>query len=368
MVTSAGTPDDAHIGARNPWVAQEWPQLGGTMARWLALSDHPAALGNMAQLDQLVTKATLVFEVDLPLTGAAVLLDFKAQDDWPRALSLFVDDATGVAVLHRQGDRVVRHFLPGPLDLPSQGVLRIVFEWDGPGKAWTLTAEMPGLGQAISVQGSDPMPMLGDDLLHICQGGAGVLRHRALQWFGLMQGKGLPNRTSWIGTRTPIDTVEGPKAAGQLQPGDMLLTEGGDYVPLMSVQQMVLPSRGSFSPVLLRAPYFGAYADILVSSDQLIAMSGDAVEYLFGLETVLTQARSLTDGRAAMMDSRRAVTSCVALDLGTPQLIEAEGCRLLTHCNRPTWQAISPPHAVIQGFETMPLLGMLGRHGAHSVA
>jgi hypothetical protein len=129
-----------------------------------------------------------------------------------------------------------------------------------------------------------------------------------------------------------------------------------------------LPSRASFSPVLLRAPYFGVHADILISSTQLIAVSGDAVEYLFGTDTVLTKARNVTDGRAAMTDSRRAVTHCVALDLGNPQLIRADGCALLSHCNRPDWQEISPPHAVIQRFEETPLLGMLGRHQPPSAA
>ncbi len=364
MGTSSGPPSASVTQAQNAMAAP----LAGDLAGWLALSDCPATLGSMAQNDPLITKATLVFEAELPLATPAVLLDFKAHENWPRALSLFVDDTSGVALLHRQGDRVLRHSLQGPLHLPSHGVLRIMFEWDGPEKRWALTAEMSATGAASTAQGCDPMPMLGADLLQMCQGGADVTRHSTLQWFGLMRGKSLPHRAPWVGTHTPIATIDGPVAAGQLRRGDLLLTEDGDYAPLMSARQMVLPSRGSFSPVLLRAPYFTACTDILVSADQLIALSGDAVEYLFGIETILTQARNLTDGRAAMTDLRHAVTHCVALDLATPQLVQAEGCRLLTHCNSLSLQHKSPPHAIIQDFEAKPLLHLLGRNAASSAA
>ncbi|MGO4906816.1 Hint domain-containing protein [Pseudorhodobacter sp. W20_MBD10_FR17] len=337
------------------------------MTDWLALSDHGAALGTPSD-GALLTKGTLVFECTLPLADSTVLLNFKADDNWPRAMALFADDVTGLALLHRQGDRLVRHVLPGPLNFPSEGILRLIFSWDGPEKIWTLAAEMPEDRASICAQGRDPMPMLFEDLLQICRGGAGILRHSALQWFGVTEGQNLPGRAQWVGLHTQIDTVDGPVAAGRLEPGDMLLTEAGDFAPVLSVQRMVLPSRGSFSPVLLRAPYFGAHSDILVSSDQLIAVSGDEVEYLFGDETVLTQACHLTDGRAALMDLRRTVTSCVALDIGTPQLLRAEGCRLLSHSNGPSWQSLSKPYGVIQGFEAKPLLEMLGRMGVSYAA
>jgi hypothetical protein len=337
------------------------------MTDWLALSDHGAALGTPSG-GALLAKGTLVFECTLPLAVSTVLLNFKADDNWPRAIALFADDVTGLALLHRQGDRLVRHVLPGPLNLPSEGVMRLVFSWDGPKKIWTLTAEMPGDRPSVCAKGQDPMPMLFDDLLHICRGGKGTFRHSAVQWFGVTERQSLPGRAQWVGLHTQIDTIDGPFAAGHLAPGDVLLTEAGDYAPLLSVQQMVLPSRGSFSPVLLRAPYFGAHADILVSSDQLIAVSGDEVEYLFGHETVLTQASHLTDGRAAMMDLRRAVTSCVALDIGAPQMLRAEGCRLLSHSNHQSWQSASKPYCVIQGYEATQLLEMLGRHGVSYAA
>lgn len=338
------------------------------MTRWLALSDRSTPLSAAADHLSLLTKATLVFEFELPLEGSTILLDFKTNDNWPRALSVFVDEAAGVVILHRQGDRLLRHVLPGPLDLPSAGVGRISFGWDGPGKSWTLGLEQPGTGVGRKTRGRDPMPMLMQDLLHICDGPDDIIRHKSMLWFGAMDGNDLPARAPWIGLQTPVDTANGPVAAGKLRAGDLLLTDDGDFATLLSVQHMDLPSRGTFSPVMLRAPYFGAETDILVSSDQLIALSGDEVEYLFGDETVLTMAGNVTDGRAALMDLRRAVTSCVSLDIGAPRLIRAQSCRLLSHSNAALWQAPHYPHTVIQAYETIPLLDMLGRSGNRSAA
>lgn len=309
-----------------------------------------------------------MLEFELPLEGSAILLDHKADTSWPRALSVFVDELAGVVILHRQADRLLRHVLPGPLGLASNGIGRISFGWNGPEKSWQLSLEQPGQGEGRRTRGRECMPILMEDVLGICDGDYNTRRHKSVLWYGFMDGVTLPERAPWIGLQTPIDTPYGPCPAGKLRPGDLLLTEDGDYAVLLSQLHMDLPSRGSFSPVMLRAPYFGAETDILVSSDQLVAISGDEVEYLFGDETVLTEARNLTDGRAALMDLRRALTSCVALDIGAPRLIHAEDCRLLTHTNGRNLPQHYTPHHVIQGYETVPLLDMLGRTGGRSAA
>lgn len=337
------------------------------MTRWLALSDRATPLA-AAQGMFLLAKATLVLEFELPLEGSTILLDFQTADSWPRKFSIFVDDTAGIVILHREAERLARHVLPGPLNLPSAGVGRITFGWDGPAKSWTLALDLPGEGAGRQTAGRDPMPMMMADFLQICEGSTAITRHRSVLWFGAMDGYDVPESAPWIGLQTPVDTSFGPRLAGNLKPGDLLLTDDGTYTPLLSIQHLELPSRGSFSPVMLRAPYFGTETDVLVSSDQLIALSGDEVEYLFGDETVLTQAKNVTDGRAAMLDYRRAVTSCVSLDVGKPCLIRAEDCRLLSHARSGLWDQDNLPHAVIQAYETIPLLDMLGRTGRRTAA
>ena len=92
-------------------------------------------------------------------------------------------------------------------------------------------------------------------------------------------------------------------------------------------------------------------------------IAGASVEYLFGEEEVLAPAGLLMDGRVAQMDERRAVTTCVALDLGRPVLITADGCCLLSVASGQTL-----PRRALQDYEALPLMALLGRTALRLVA
>ena len=115
------------------------------MDSWVALSDREEVLGGAAA-GPILTTGTFILEFDLPLTGPTVLLDFQAIEAWSRVFSVFADEEAGIIVMHRQGSRMVRHVLPGPLKLCLDGTARIVFSWDGPAKSWTLQLEQSQTG------------------------------------------------------------------------------------------------------------------------------------------------------------------------------------------------------------------------------
>lgn len=329
------------------------------MDHWIALSDRPEPPGEpVAQ--PLLDRGTLILELSLPLSGPTVLLDYRRTEGWPRALSVFVDPATGVVVLHRQGASLVRHGLTGALP-GDRGTARIVLNWDAPGRVWTLRLELPDSGFSLESRGSGPMPLRHDDLAAVCGGRGIVWRHPALLWFGVTRGAAPPDRAPWIGLRTPIATPAGFRLAGTLRPGDLVLTRDNGPRPIRQVLRMDLPSRGFYTPVLLRAPYFCARTDLLVSADQLVALRGAEVEYLFGDEEVLAEARHLVDGRSALMETRRAIASCVSLDLGTPGLMLSAGCALASTETGQSRDASRLPRRLLQGYEVAPLLGLLGR-------
>jgi hypothetical protein len=334
---------------------------------WVALSDREDVLGG-AVADAILTNGTFILEFDLPLVHPTVLLDFQVREGWSRGFSIFADDEAGIVVMHRQGDRLVRHVLPGPLGLGLDGTARIVFSWDGPAKSWTMQMEQSHSGKQLGTRGRNPMPLLREDLIALCiRSGKGV-RHSSVLWYGAKLGQTPPTRAPWIGLNTQLQTASGPIAAGYLREGDLMLTATGDYLPIQSIRRMDLPSRGTFSPILLRAPYFGSRSDLLVSSDQLVAMSGAEVEYLFAEEQVLTAAGHLTDGRAAMKSLRNAVTSCMSLDMGEAVLLVADGCHLLSHNHAPGLITRDLPARVIQGYEAIPLIAQLGRALARNAA
>lgn len=328
------------------------------MADWIALSDcaGPVAAGAAA----LLTRGALVLELALPLAGAGVLLDYRASDGWPRALSVYHDPAAGIAILHRQGGSLVHHLLPGPLPQET-GTARLILRWNAPARRWALRYELLDSGQVLTAWGGNPLPLPLADLTALCRGTGVTRRHPALLWYGATAGKTPPERAPWIGLRTPVATPTGYRAAASLRPGDTVLTRDAGAATLQSVRRMILPGRGSYAPVLLRSPYFATHADLLVSADQQVALAGTEVEYLFAEDEVLARAGDLTDGRSALFDNRRAVTACVSLDVGSPDLILCDGCALASASHTAPGAKPLVPRRTLYDYEAVPLLALLGR-------
>jgi len=275
-----------------------------------------------------LARGLLMAEIQMPLAGAGVLLDLRDRIGGEEvALSLFHDLGSGISLLHRQGARLVRHVLPGPLP-QKVGMARLAFGWDaGPG-GWFLEMELAG--QKVMARGNGALPLPMAALQVLCAGGAGVLRHPAVLWYGVRQGAAMPEPLGWLGVATPVRTARGVVMAGHLQPGDRVVTRDSGAVPLIGVTRLQVPGRGSLSPIRLRAPYFGRRGDMLVSPDQPVLVAGPEAEYLFGDEEVLVAARHLADGQMAVAESHRAVAVGVVLDLGQPEVIEADGCAFVT--------------------------------------
>lgn len=329
------------------------------MAEWFALSDQQAPLSEVAgDLDGIVARGMFVLEYALPLDGPTVLLDYRAHRGWDSHLSVFADPQSGVSLLHRQGAGLVRHTLATPLP-QERGTGRVLLAWDGPGRRWCLGHEVVETGVASVTQGSGPIPFPMGDVMALARG-AGV-QHRAgpVLWFGFADGLAMPDRFPWVGPRTPIATPRGLVPAGLLVAGDMVLTIDHGPLPLAAVRRHHVPTRGSHTPVLLRAPYFPAHGDMLVSSDQLILLSGSEVEYLFGEEEVLVEAHHLVNGITAMLDTRRAMTLGIELDFGLPVIALSDGCRL--GLNGAQDAQATQPRRRLHGFEAVPLMSMMTR-------
>ncbi|MGV8989244.1 MAG: Hint domain-containing protein [Cypionkella sp.] len=331
------------------------------MPGWLALSDS----ASFGAAPALMERGLFVAEFTLPFQEPAILVAFQSHLGWERGLSLFVDPQAGISLRHRQGAAALHHRLPGPL--PSlRGTARLSFTFDAPARLWRLTFEVRGLPEHNrSTNGMGPLPLNVADLQAMAVQEPGSQRHHALLWFGATADLSLPTSAPWIGPRTLINTGRGPVAATHLRPGDKIATLDQGYMALRGLIRRRLPSRGSFAPILLRSPFFGLSGDILVSSDQLVLISGASVEYLCGVEEALVPALALCDGKVAEREERRAVTDSMALDLGAPALIIADGCCLLSACDA---QTQTLPRRALAPFETLPLLALLGRTALRHVA
>lgn len=332
------------------------PQQPAPLAQdtgWVALSDR--GLLDPADAGEILQRGSFVMELSLPLLDAEILLDFQSNSGWARTFSIFHDPKTGVVLLHRQGETVVRHHLPGPLPM-GRGTGRLTFNFDAPARTWSMVFEVLGGDKPIRriASGVNPLPLHCNDLAVICES---CRPFRSVLWYGVMKAQTLPRSAPWIGLRTPVETSLGSVCAGHLKPGDIIMTYDRGPVPLRAAVPLALPARGSFAPVLLRAPYFGQSQDMLVSADQPIVIGGLETEYMFDRDSVLVPAISLVDGRTAFSDTRRAVTGSVALDLGVPAVIEADGC-LLGVGHDPDAEF---PMKSLRTHEVRSLMSMLGR-------
>jgi hypothetical protein len=322
------------------------------MNDWLALSDLVLEDGDAAPLEQ----GMFLCEAALPLGTGTVLLEWHQEDaGGMRTFSVFADPQAGVVVLHRQGEGVRRHVLPGPLPF-GLGTMRITYGWNRRTGRWRLTYGRIGMGEECRSEGIGPIALSLRELAALCRRDGTALRHGSLLWFGVTQGDAPPERAPWLGLRTPVETLRGTVAAGNLVAGDLVHTADNGLQPVLRVRRLRLPSRGSFAPVILRAPFLGQGSDVLISADQLVAVGGPEVEYMFGVEEVLVAAHALANGTIARSDDRQASVDCVSLDLGLPELVLVDGLKLLSHGIR-----TAPPLPVLQGFEAQQLVSLMAR-------
>ncbi|MGA0541017.1 Hint domain-containing protein [Neotabrizicola sp. VNH66] len=322
---------------------------GAETAGWLFLSD---VLRAPPRAEGRLHRGLLVMELAWPL-ASDVLLDW--QDDAGRALSLFHDGGRGLILLWREGARLTRHLLPGPLWAEGR-LARLHLGWDLAHDLWTLRLDDGTERVIASTCGTAPAGFPLAALAALCAGQGVARRDPSVLWFGVTAGDRPPRRRPWIGRATPVPTPAGDVPAALLKPGEWVLTRDAGPLRLQAVHHLRMPGRGSHAPVVLRAPYFARGQDLLVSADQPVALSGAEVEYLFDEDEVLVAAGALADGRSALPDNRRATTACVSLDLGAPHLIDCGGCLLMTAPG-----PALPPLRLLMDYEALPLMDLLRR-------
>lgn len=298
------------------------------MSGWRALTGATDGAGRQAAPAGLVSgAATFALEFALPLGAPAVLFEWHGEGEaGPAALSVFFGPHEGVAVLVRQGTQAVRHRLPGPPGLPSAGVARLALTVE-PGAGWRLSVAVPGSGRERQTRGRGALPLPAAALAP----GAGTV-HPAVLWAGLADGPQLPADRPWIGPATPLDTPTGPRAAAALGPGDIVTTLAGPRA-LVSAGRHLTPVSGALAPVRLRSPWFAEACDLIVAPLQPVALSGIAVDYLLGEETVLALAADLAGVAAARREPRPGAAEGIMLaveDMAEPGsgLVVASGCAL----------------------------------------
>lgn len=281
---------------------------------WLAICDHEErrlslrGLGTDKQELPLLQdtpeiqlrRGTILFETRVSADAGLQKL-FGYQITFPERRSLMFQalPGGGLAMVQVQGDAisntVVQHSETGRTD-----VLRVTYTWDCDADWAEMTVEKPEEATIQSVDIENPQPLTVEDIRNLMLGRGNTAFSTDMIFAALSDQIEPVGPMPALLPSTPLETPWGFQAARNLKRGDTVVTRGDGIVPVLQTVMRVVPARGSFRPIRLRAPYFGLRQDIIVGPDQRVLIDGPEVEYLFGQEAVLVAARHLVNGFAAL--------------------------------------------------------------------
>lgn len=271
-------------------------------------------------------RGTLVLEVDLGDVSRSrgPLVQLGPQRE-PGCLFVIEPMADGRMHLLRRQGAAVSHLSVGLGRDPASGRLRLSYHWDRARGRSLLTAENLTRGTIRQQEARGALPVRPDEIAALFGADAAAIRHPALDWAGLADHWQTVGPVPGIAPGTLIDTGDGPRPIEMLRPGDRVRTADAGDLPVLWQGRIAAPVLGGLRTVRLNAPYFGLPDDLILRSTQRVALSGADVEYLFGDDQALVEARHLVDGRSAVWGPEGGIEVSHGLLLERHALIRAGG-------------------------------------------
>ncbi|MDD8021819.1 MAG: Hint domain-containing protein [Paracoccaceae bacterium] len=250
----------------------------------------------------------------------------------PRFFSLGFTAQGQITLLQRHGAAFHSISLDATDAMIAGGRMRLIWRWDATHGESLLTLEALDAGTLRQRAGSAPLPMPRDDLLTLATGAApGTEAARIgprVDWLALGDHLHPLGPAACFAPSTPLETPYGLRPAGSLRAGDWVQTVDAGVQQVVWSGRISLPALGNLRPVRLSAPSFGQTHDLWLLPQHRIALSGPAVEYIFGEDEVLVEARHLVDGCSALQPDRPNVLGWHGILLADHHLLIADGCRI----------------------------------------
>jgi len=301
----------------NGWFAAHVPGKGA-----ISLAARTPAL--VPRQGSLMLEFTLMPDERGPLP--LVLLERRGTV--PEHLVLALDADGRLSLLQRRGEAVHALSLDIGAERAAGGRMRVTWRWDLLRDESLLSLEALDAGSLHQRSGSAPLPVTRADLRAMAEGCGPARLGPRLDFLALGDHLHPIGPAACFAPSTPIATPQGPRAAGSLQPGDLVETVDAGPQPVLWSGRVALPALGSMRPVRLCAPAFGATRDLWLLPQHRIALGGPSVDYLFGEDEVLIATRHLVDGCAAQQPDRPCVLNWHGVLLADHHLLIADGCRI----------------------------------------
>lgn len=207
--------------------------------------------------------------------------------------------------------------------------LRITFSWDLANNTALLSIESPEQGSLCQSESNSPLPMPTDiiDTLLAQKSPASV--SDSITFLGVSDQIEPVGFTPSIAEHTLIDTPIGAMPIENLLRGDLVTTQDNGAQPIRWICERIVPTRGLFQPLRLRAPFFGLTQDALVAPEQRLVFEGTEIEYMFGVESVLVEARHLVNNVNVIREpARHDSIHLYQLLFDNHEIITAAGCQM----------------------------------------
>lgn len=255
------------------------------------------------------------------------ILSHHRPGERPLHFEVTISANEGVKVQFSDGEDRQVHRVSSNIE-GSQDTVRVTYSWDLTKRWGLLSMENLDSGGLNQVELESPLGFRFDDIEQMSLRAGKKASDNAVSYFGFSSGIEPVGLSACIAPHAPVETPEGPKMIDQLKPGDLILTEDHGEQPVRWVGAREVPARGYFQPIRLRAPYFGLTRDLMVAPEQCLLIGGAEVEYLFGEEEVLVEARHLVNGISALWEKTGPTIRLYHVLLDRHEVIRIAGCQL----------------------------------------
>ena len=253
--------------------------------------DPPCVSGlGYLKCGSLIVEITLDQAKPTPLP----LLECKISAATDSQFSLTIDGGGNIGVFLRLGDTIRRLNLAGDT-AQTQTQLRITFSWDVPNNMALLSVEAPETGYLSQAEINTPLPMPVEIIDTLLAQRPPAYISADVTFLGVSRQVEPVGFVPSIAKRSLIETPIGQLPIESLNRGDLVTTLDNGPQPVRWICERRVPTRGLFRPLRLRAPYFGLHQDVLVAPEQRLFLESTEIEYLFGTESVLVEARHLAN-------------------------------------------------------------------------
>lgn len=296
---------------------------------WLALADQKSHAFHDAMKEPMsLERGTVMIEASLTSQSKPqTLLGLTLQTEQDFDFAINAMPKGGIHLLVRQGQEMVHAALIHDTEEQNE-LFRISYAWDLPAQKAHLVIERPGT-QTISRRVIDRPLGLSPRAIEALVRPSNLRQMAEDVVFAAISDQVEPiGPMPAICPTAPVLTPTGPRPAGELQRGDLVMTLQGEAVPVLQTLRRTVPAKGSFEPVRLRAPYFGLQKDIVVTPEARLVVGGSQVEYLFGADNVLVPVKHLTADSSARIEEGHKLVTYVQLLLPDHEAIIVGGTAL----------------------------------------